>query len=138
MQPGGADLCAAQCIMSLFLYWICRYGMLYIQHAPIFHALFTTLETYYDTGRDSLEAKLNEFFAILTRKMFEVLNAQYDFDESYLLCATIVVGEKQGGDLHRQIVSSLRRSFVATRALAQGLAEADRVLTNLQKVASRL
>lgn len=109
--------------------------MLYIQHAPIFHALFTTLETYYDTGRDSLEAKLNEFFAILTRKMFEVLNAQYDFDESYLSCATIVVGEKQGGDLHRQIVSSLRRSFVATRALAQGLAEADRVLTNLQKVA---
>ncbi|CAL8072001.1 unnamed protein product [Orchesella dallaii] len=110
------------------------YGMLYIQHAPIFHALFTTLETYYDTGRDSLEAKLNEFFAILTRKMFEVLNAQYDFDDAYLSCATIVVSEKQGGDLHRQIVSSLRRSFVATRALAQGLAEADRVLTNLQKI----
>lgn len=114
-----------------------RYGMLYIQHAPIFHALFTTLETYYDTGRDSLEAKLNEFFAILTRKMFEVLNAQYDFDDAYLSCATIVVSEKQGGDLHRQIVSSLRRSFVATRALAQGLAEADRVLMNLQKVRCR-
>jgi hypothetical protein len=108
--------------------------MLYIQHAPIFHALFTTLEAYYDTGRDSLEGKLNEFFAILTRKMFEVLNAQYEFDDPYLSCATIVISEKQGGDLHRQIVSSLRRSFVATRALAQGLNDADRVFTNLQKV----
>jgi len=108
--------------------------MLYIQHAPIFHALFSTLEDYYDNGRDSLEDKLNEFFEILTKKMFEVLNAQYDFDDTYLSCATVVINEKQGGDLHRQIVSSLRRSFVATRALAQGLYEADRVLTNIQKV----
>lgn len=111
-----------------------RYGMLYIQHSPIFHALFTTLEAYYDTGRDSLEGKLNEFFAILTKKMFVVLNSQYDFDDSYLSCATIVINEKQGGDLHRQIVSSLRRSFVATRVLAQGLNDADRVFSNLQKV----
>lgn len=55
--------------------------MLYMQHAPIFHALFTTLEAYYDTGLESLEGKLNEFFAILTRKMFVVLNSQYEFDE---------------------------------------------------------
>jgi hypothetical protein len=108
--------------------------MLYIQHAPIFHALFSTLESYYDNGRDSLEGKLNEFFAILTRKMFVVLNSQYEFDDAYLSCATIVITEKQGGDLHRQIVSSLRRSFVATRALAQGLNDADRVFNNLHKV----
>ena len=120
--------------MSFFDFLGISYGMLYIQHSHVFHALFTTLEKYYDDGRDPLESKLNEFFAILTRKMFEVLNAQYDFNESYLSCATIVISEKQGNDLHRQIVSSLRRSFVATRALAQGLQDADRVITNLQKV----
>lgn len=119
--------------MLWFLY-SSRYGMLYIQHAPIFHALFTTLEAYYDTGRESLEGKLNEFFAILTKKMFVVLNSQYEFDDKYLSCATIVISEKQGGELHRQIVSSLRRSFVATRALAQGLNDADKVFNSLQKV----
>jgi len=110
--------------------------MLYIQHADVFHALFKTLEKYYDDGRDHLESKLNEFFAILTRKMFEVLNAQYDFTEAYLSCATIVISEKQGNDLHRQIVSSLRRSFVATRAFAQGLTEAERVISNVNKVSN--
>lgn len=72
-----------------------RYGMLYIQHAHVFHALFTTLEKYYDDGRDPLESQLNEFFSILTRKMFEVLNAQYEFDDAYLSCAAIAIGKKQ-------------------------------------------
>src|SRR5687768_4023024 len=70
-----------QCVLFSF-----RYGMLYIQHAHVFHALFTTLEKYYDDGREPLEAKLNEFFSILTRKMFEVLNAQYEFNDAYLSC----------------------------------------------------
>ena len=108
--------------------------MLYIQHADVFHELFSTFESYYDSGKHSLDSKLNEFFAILTRKMFEVLNSQYEFDDAYLHCAAIVISDKQGNDLHRQIVSSLRRSFVATRALAQGLNDGHKVLTSLQKV----
>ncbi|CAG7724148.1 unnamed protein product [Allacma fusca] len=110
------------------------YGMLYIQHAHVFHELFATFDAYYEAGKGSLDDKLNNFFAILTRKMFEVLNSQYEFSDAYLSCAAIVINDKQGNDLHRQIVSSLRRSFVATRALAQGLHDGNAVLTSLQKL----
>jgi len=122
-------------LMNLFVNF--RYGMLYIQHAHVFHELFATFRPYYDNGKGSLDEKLNNFFAILTRKMFEVLNSQYEFDDAYLSCAAIVIAEKQGNELHRQIVSSLRRSFVATRALAQGLNDAFIVLSSLQKVTTK-
>lgn len=62
------------------------YGLLYERNAYIFTDMFADLERYYMTGGVDLTEALDAFFQRLYRKMFQVLNTQYSFDETYLHC----------------------------------------------------
>ena len=57
------------------------YGIIYQQNSYVFSDLFTELENYYARGRNDLTVVMNNFFNTLYQKMFQVLNAQYAFDE---------------------------------------------------------
>lgn len=57
------------------------YGVIYQQNSYVFSDLFNELENYYTRGRVDLLQVLDTFFNTLYQKMFQVLNAQYTFDE---------------------------------------------------------
>ena len=57
------------------------YGVLYEQNAHVFTDLFKQLELYYATGSRDLVDVMNEFFTVLYKRMFTVLNMQHTFDD---------------------------------------------------------
>lgn len=57
------------------------YGVLYEQNADVFTDLFEELESYYNTGARDLTDVMNNFFTVLYKRMFTVLNSQHTFDE---------------------------------------------------------
>ena len=57
------------------------YGVLYERNADVFTDLFRQLELYYATGSRDLADVMNEFFTVLYKRMFTVLNAQHTFDD---------------------------------------------------------
>jgi len=61
------------------------YGTIYEQNSEVFTDLFQDLEDYYSKGKLDLEEAMNHFFMSLYQRMFTVMNAQYPFDDKYLL-----------------------------------------------------
>ncbi|XP_063224776.1 glypican-6 [Bacillus rossius redtenbacheri] len=111
------------------------YGILYEQNSYVFTDLFGQLERYFSTGHVDLSEALENFFNTLYQKMFTVLNAQYHFDDKYLVC----VGEHMKdlnpfGDVPHKLSIQLKRSFVATRTFSQALNVANDVISNMIKI----
>ena len=57
------------------------YGMIYLQNARVFDDLFTSLESYYRTGRPDIGYQMDLFFKKFYQRMFVVYNSQCTFDE---------------------------------------------------------
>ncbi|XP_055925582.1 glypican-6-like [Argiope bruennichi] len=111
------------------------YGMLYDRNSFIFKDMFDDLEKYYLTGGVDLTAALDNFFDRLYRKMFQVLNSQYTFNEMYMNCISQKMEElKPFGDVPKKLTVEVKRSFVATRTFVQALAIGRDVVKFVQEV----
>jgi len=111
------------------------YGVLYERNAHVFTDLFKELELYYSTGVRDLSDVMHDFFTVLYKRMFTVLNSQHTFDEKYLQCvATHMEGLKPFRDVPAKLTQQLKRSFVATRTLVQSLRTGHDVVKRLQTV----
>ncbi|KAG8194162.1 hypothetical protein JTE90_002369 [Oedothorax gibbosus] len=111
------------------------YGMLYDRNSYIFNDMFADLEKYYLTGGVDLTGALDSFFDRLYRKMFQVLNSQYSFNEMYLNCVSQRMDElKPFGDVPKKLTVEVKRSFVATRTFVQALAIGRDVVKFVQEV----
>ena len=76
--------------------FVTTYGLLYQQNSHVFRDLFTDLRSYYrGTNGIILSDALDNFFATLLQKMFQLLNAQYYLDELYLACVSNTMDELQ-------------------------------------------
>ncbi|GFY58247.1 glypican-6 [Trichonephila inaurata madagascariensis] len=97
--------------------------------------MFDDLEKYYLTGGVDLTAALDNFFDRLYRKMFQVLNSQYTFNEMYMNCISQKMEElKPFGDVPKKLTVEVKRSFVATRTFVQALAIGRDVVKFIQEV----
>ncbi|GFS47929.1 glypican-6 [Trichonephila inaurata madagascariensis] len=111
------------------------YGLLYDKNSFIFKDMFDDLEKYYLTGGVDLTAALDNFFDRLYRKMFQVLNSQYTFNEMYMNCISQKMEElKPFGDVPKKLTVEVKRSFVATRTFVQALAIGRDVVKFIQEV----
>ncbi|GFX72192.1 glypican-6 [Trichonephila clavipes] len=110
------------------------YGLLYDKNSFIFKDMFDDLEKYYLTGGVDLTAALDNFFDRLYRKMFQVLNSQYTFNEMYMNCISQKMEElKPFGDVPKKLTVEVKRSFVATRTFVQALAIGRDVVKFIQE-----
>jgi glypican 6 len=111
------------------------YGLLYQQNSYVFTDLFKDLRDYYK-GRDTnLLDALDNFFSTLLQKMFELLNAQYTFDQDYLECVTEHMDDlKPFGDVPQKLSIQVKRAFIAARTFVQGLAIGRDVILEISKI----
>uniref|UniRef100_A0A4W3I0T7 Glypican 4 n=1 Tax=Callorhinchus milii TaxID=7868 RepID=A0A4W3I0T7_CALMI len=111
------------------------YGLLYMQNSEVFQDLFKELKRYYMTGNVNLEEMLNDFWARLLERMFQLVNPQYHFTEGYLDCVSKYTEQlKPFGDVPRKLKLQVTRAFIAARYFAQGLAAARDVVSKVSAV----
>ncbi|XP_013775184.1 glypican-6-like [Limulus polyphemus] len=111
------------------------YGVLYEQNAFIFKSMFDELRKYYLSGGVDLTEALDGFFSRLYLKMFQVLNAQYTFDDYYLKCVEDQMDNlKPFGDVPRKLTTEIKRSFVATRTFVQALSVGRDIVRDVLEV----
>uniref|UniRef100_A0A669QAU0 Glypican 6 n=1 Tax=Phasianus colchicus TaxID=9054 RepID=A0A669QAU0_PHACC len=97
------------------------YGTLYMQNSEVFQDLFTELKRYYTGGNVNLEEMLNDFWARLLERMFQLINPQYHFTEDYLECVSKYTDQlKPFGDVPRKLKVQVTRAFIAARTFVQG------------------
>ncbi|XP_069496054.1 glypican-6 isoform X2 [Ambystoma mexicanum] len=111
------------------------YGMLYLQNSEVFQDLFTELKRYYTGGNVNLEEMLNDFWARLLERMFQLINPQYQFTEDYLECVSKYTDQlKPFGDVPRKLKVQVTRAFIAARTFVQGLSVGKEVAKRVFKV----
>nr|XP_055100151.1 glypican-6 [Symphalangus syndactylus] len=111
------------------------YGMLYMQNSEVFQDLFTELKRYYTGGNVNLEEMLNDFWARLLERMFQLINPQYHFSEDYLECVSKYTDQlKPFGDVPRKLKIQITRAFIAARTFVQGLTVGREVANRVSKV----
>ncbi|KAL1491361.1 hypothetical protein ABEB36_011969 [Hypothenemus hampei] len=108
------------------------YGKIYLQNAEVFSDFFTELETYYKKGTVRLSETMDTFFGILYQRMFTVINAQYKFDDNYMVCVSNhMLDMKPFGDVPHKLTQQLKRSFVATRTFYKSLIQAAEAIKDV-------
>ncbi|KAM9764534.1 glypican-6-like isoform 3-T3 [Menidia menidia] len=111
------------------------YGKLYMQNSEVFQDLFTELKRYYTGGNVNLEEMLNDFWARLLERMFQLLNSQYHFTDDYLECVSKYADQlKPFGDVPRKLKAQVTRAFIAARTFVQGLMVGREVANRVAKV----
>ncbi|KAJ8393835.1 hypothetical protein AAFF_G00055640 [Aldrovandia affinis] len=111
------------------------YGKLYTQNSGVFQDLFTELKRYYTGGNVNLEEMLNDFWARLLERMFQLLNSQYHFTDDYLECISKYTDQlKPFGDVPRKLKAQVTRAFIAARTFVQGLMVGREVANRVAKV----
>ncbi|ELK11044.1 Glypican-6 [Pteropus alecto] len=111
------------------------YGMLYMQNSEVFQDLFTELKRYYTGGNVNLEEMLNDFWARLLERMFQLINPQYHFSEDYLECVSKYTDQlKPFGDVPRKLKIQVTRAFIAARTFVQGLTVGREVANRVSKI----
>ncbi|MBZ3869126.1 Glypican-6 [Sciurus carolinensis] len=109
--------------------------MLYMQNSEVFQDLFTELKRYYTGGNVNLEEMLNDFWARLLERMFQLINPQYHFSEDYLECVSKYTDQlKPFGDVPRKLKIQVTRAFIAARTFVQGLTVGREVANRVSKV----
>ncbi|OCT95470.1 hypothetical protein XELAEV_180131531mg, partial [Xenopus laevis] len=110
------------------------YGMLYMQNTEVFQDLFTELKRYYTGGNVNLEEILNDFWARLLERMFQLINPQYHFSEDYLECISKYTDQlKPFGDIPRKLKVQVTRALIAARTFVQGLTVGREVANRVSK-----
>uniref|UniRef100_G1NPX4 Glypican 6 n=1 Tax=Meleagris gallopavo TaxID=9103 RepID=G1NPX4_MELGA len=114
------------------------YGTLYMQNSEVFQDLFTELKRYYTGGNVNLEEMLNDFWARLLERMFQLINPQYHFTEDYLECVSKYTDQlKPFGDVPRKLKVQVTRAFIAARTFVQGLTVGREVANRVSKYVGR-
>ncbi|KAM9320774.1 glypican-6 [Gastrophryne carolinensis] len=107
---------------SLNEIFVKTYGLLYTQNSEVFQDLFMELKRYYTGGNVNLEEMLNEFWAHLIERMFQLINPQYHFSEDYLECVSKYIDQlKPFGEIPRKLKAQVTKALVAARTFVQGL-----------------
>ncbi|KAM4794685.1 glypican-6 [Rhinophrynus dorsalis] len=120
---------------SLNELFVRTFGMLYIQKSEVFQDLFTELKRYYTGGNVNLEEILNDFWARLLERMFQLVHPQYNFSEDYLECVNKYTDQlKPFGDVPRKIKVQVTRAFIAARTFVQGLTVGREVANRVSKI----
>eukprot|EP00062_Callorhinchus_milii_P006607 gi/632947359/ref/XP_007889009.1/ PREDICTED: glypican-6-like [Callorhinchus milii] len=121
--------------ISLNDMFVRTYGRLYMQNSEVFQDLFTELKRYYTGGNVNLEEMLNDFWARLLERMFQLVNPQYHFTEDYLECISKYTDQlKPFGDVPRKLKMQVTRAFIAARTFVQGLTVGREVANRVSKV----
>ncbi|XP_044293699.1 glypican-6 [Varanus komodoensis] len=111
------------------------YGMLYMQNSEVFQDLFIELKRYYTGGNVNLEEMLNDFWARLLERMFQLINPHYHFSEDYLECVSKYTDQlKPFGDVPRKLKVQVTRAFIAARTFVQGLTVGREVANRVSKI----
>ena len=113
------------------------YGVLYTQNSKVFIDLFAEFNKYL-AGRNLDLAKIvDEFFANLLRKMFELLNPELTFTSKYLECVTEFKDSlKPFGELPQKLPRNIKKVFVEARAFVEGLNIGRDVLSEMAGVSA--
>ncbi|XP_077153285.1 glypican-6 [Ranitomeya variabilis] len=120
---------------SLHETFVRTYGLLYTQNSEIFQDLFTELKLYYTGGNVNLEEMLNDFWARLLERMFQLINPQYHFSEDYLECVSKYIDQlKPFGEVPRKLKAQVTKAFVAARTFVQGLTLGREVANKVSKL----
>ncbi|KAJ8350070.1 hypothetical protein SKAU_G00252000 [Synaphobranchus kaupii] len=115
--------------------FVMTYGKLYMQNSEVFLDLFVELKRYYTGGNVNLEEMLNDFWARLLERMFQLLNSQYHFSEDYLECVSKYTDQlKPFGDVPRKLKAQVTRAFIAARTFVQGLMVGREVANRVARV----
>lgn len=113
------------------------YGMLYEQHAKLFTDLFDDLLSYAEGHDLDLLDVMDRFFVDLMRRMFALVNdvRPADLSDQYASCMTGHIDRlRPFGDVPGKLAAQVKRTFVAVKVLAGGLAVGRDVSTGLAKV----
>lgn len=101
------------------------YGPLYEKNARIFRDYFEALRKYFYRGRVNLNEATKSFFATLYQKMFQVMNSQYTFDKTYLLCVAQHMDQiLPFGEVPQKMASSVKKTFLSSRAMYKAVQSA--------------
>lgn len=111
------------------------YGILYKQNSKIFLDLFADLDKYFGGKNLDLTKVMDNFFADLLRKMFQLLNPELTFTSKYLDCVTDYMDSlKPFGEVPQKLSNQIKKAFVAARAFVEGLKIAGDVLSEMGKI----
>lgn len=123
--------------ISLDSMFVKTYGMMYVQNSALFKNFFQSLTQYYVSGSAAvnLDSMLSEFWADLLERMFQLVNVQYEFSDTYMDCVSRHTEELQPfGDVPRKLRIQLTRSFIAARTFVRGLALMPEVANKVSTV----
>merc|ERR1712203_71303 len=91
------------------------YGTLYTNEKKVFLEYFSDLKKYFHMGGD-LAQTTDKFFNTLFKKMFKLLNQQYQLDNNFMDCAARQISHvKPFGNITEKLGSSIKRSMTAAR-----------------------
>lgn len=108
------------------------YGILYKQNSKVFMDLFAEFSKYFAGRNLDLGKVVDEFFAYLLRKMFELLNPELSFTSKYLECVTEFKDDlKPFGELPHKLPRNIKKVFVEARAFVEGLNVGRDVLSEM-------
>ncbi|XP_005916664.1 glypican-4 [Haplochromis burtoni] len=125
--------------ISLDSMFVKTYGMMYVQNSELFKNFFQSLTQYYVSGSAAvnLDSMLSEFWADLLERMFQLVNVQYEFSDTYMDCVSRHTEELQPfGDVPRKLRIQLTRSFIAARTFVRGLALMPEVANKVSTVSA--
>lgn len=114
------------------------YGSHYVQNTKIFMDLFVELTRYYNGATSSdVSSIMNTFFKNLMRRMFEIMNGQYQFTSAYLDCVSQHM-EKLApfGDVPEKLTPQVRKVMIYARTFTQALHAGREVVHSLENAIS--
>lgn len=122
---------------GLHLMFTSTYGVMYERNTEIFTEMYGSLEQYYESGQVNLTKSMDEFFANLYKRVFQVFNSNKHFTDQYLECVSDRLTEmKPFKDVPDKLVKSIRYTFVAARTFLKSLNEGIDVIKNVISVSS--
>lgn len=112
--------------------FVTTYGLHYEKNSKIFTDMYEDLERYYNSGDINLDKSMDHFFQLLYRKLFQVFNSQFDFDEPYLNCISQQLEKLNPfGDYAINFISNIKRTFIATRTFLKALNVGIDIIKNM-------
>ncbi|XP_022088007.1 glypican-4-like [Acanthaster planci] len=111
------------------------YGSLYQQNSEFFDELFENFRRYYH-GRDlDLAETMEDFFTELLRRMFVLLNPNYEYTDAFWECVAEHTAElKPFGDVPQKLTLHVKRAFIVARTFVQGLSVGRDVISQVSEV----
>lgn len=114
------------------------YGVHYEQNTKLFMDFFVDLTSYYrgTTGSD-INGIMDAFFTKLMGRMFQIMNTQYKFTESYLSCVSRQVDElRPFGEVPEKLKPQIRKVLIHARTFSKALFDGRDVIHMLKTAVS--